>query len=499
MPVIRSRVSIAMTTASLVAVAACGLPDRVRGLLGGEEAEVQEASTQDEPDVEAEDVTLADAAKPAPSAGGLGATVAGLVPQPGAPRAEPGPHGADLDLVEKIHVTRLEAGWTNKPKSSHGAVQGVVFEIDADVKVDADVGINQARLVAKATCQVDDERRASAAEVYSPNPTPWGGYDYVSAEPGEHEKAWAHLFTSDNVVGRTPCQVEFRLTSPLSDKPMRVAGTWCVRDSGTEAAPCPELPPVAPAKGITVRDWEFDRSQQMLEITVQTNERVWLDRDLVVRSSCDRGGERLPRMVFAYGSWSFLDPGDSARVMLSRYDGWFGADPPCELTLEWWRRDDRGNRLDPTTDVVACVRKFLPEEGPCGDAPKAVSGAASPLTVRKFAPSVTRDPYNRRYRHLVADVELFANEDIDGRWNLEVKGHCGKGRGRQDVWMSPDLNVEPRMLKANEVALGTMRGWMASSASSCELELQLTPQTAGAATPTSLGKHCVTKSGSKPC
>jgi hypothetical protein len=56
------------------------------------------------------------------------------------------------------------------------------------------------------------------------------------------------------------------------------------------------------------------------------------------------------------------------------------------------------------------------------------------------------------------------------------------------------------MLEAGEVAVGTMRGWVPNSASSCELEVLLTPQsTTAVATPTSLGKHCVGRSGSKPC
>jgi hypothetical protein len=496
---IRSR---ALIGASLLAASACGLPDRVRAWMGSDaealEPAPEEAAAETEP-AEPDPIAEPTAAATSPEGSGLGATVAGLVPQAAGSKPAPGPTGGDLELIGKIHITRLEAGWTNTPKTTMGAAQGVVFEIDADVKVDPDVGINQARLMAKATCKVDDERRASAAEVYSSKPSHYGGYEIVSADPGEHEKAFAHLFTQEEIVGRTPCQVEFRLSSPLSDKPMRVEGVWCVREAGIEAAPCPELAPVPPGEGVTVRDWELDRIQRTMSLTVQLDERVWLDRELVVRSSCDRGGERLPRIQFAYATWGLFDPGDSTRIMLSRYDGWFGADTPCELTVEWWRHDDRGNRLDPKQAAVACVRKFLPEPGPCGEPATAASGGPSPLTVRKFAPTVTRDRYNKGYQQLVADVEVFANEDIDGHYALEVKGHCGKGRRRSEVWMSPDLNVETRMLKANEVALGTMRGWLPASASTCELELQLTPQGASTATPTPLGKHCVTKSVSKPC
>ncbi len=495
--------------ASLLAVAACGLPERVSSLLEDEPSEADAVEAIDEAQAADEVGADAEAADPkppttaaTPEPAGLGATVAGLVPKPGGPAPVPGPLGGDLELVEKIHITRLEAGWTNKPKKTHGAMMGVVFEIDADVTVDPDIGINQARLHAKATCKVGDERRASAAEVISPNATPWGGYDYVNADPGEHEGAWAHLFLQDNVVGRTPCQVEFRLSSPLYDKPLRVGGAWCVRDDGIEAAPCPELAPPPRGSGTKVRDWEFDRMQQTVQLTVQVDERVWLDRDLVLRSACDRGGgERIPRTQYAYGPWGLLDPGDAVRVMLSRYDGWFGEDPPCELTLEWWRHDDRGNRLDPKDAAVACVRKFLPEEGPCGNQSReSKASAAGPLVVRKFDLSIARDPYNRRYQQLVADVEVFAFEDIAGRFNLEARGSCGKGTRRSDVWMSPELNIEPRMLEANEVAIGSMRGWLPTSASACELELMLTPQgTATTVPPTSLGKYCVTRSGAKPC
>ena len=481
--------------ASLLATTACGVADRMRGWMDAEQAAeeiVEEEPATPEPSVAPPSV--------APPSTALGTAVTGLAPRASTPPQPPGTLGSDLDLVEKITITRLEAGWTNKPKATVAAGQGVVFEIDADVKVEPDVGLNQARLMAKATCKVDDERRASSAEVFSSKPSAYGGFEIVSADPGEHEKAWAHLFTQEEIVGRLPCQVEFRLSSPLSDKPMRVDGVWCVRDNGIEAAGCRELAPVAPTKGITVRDWEIDRTQRTMELTVQLDERVWLDRELVVRSSCDRGGERLPRLQFAYGQWGLFDPGDGSRVTLSRYDGWFGADTPCELTVEWWRHDDRGNRMDPQEAAVACVRKFVPEMGPCGNESREERrGAASPITVRKFNPSIARDPYNRRYQQLVADVELVANEDIAGKYTLDVKGHCGKGTRRQDVWMSPDLNAEPRMLEANEVALGMMRGYVGGGASSCELELLLTPVSASPGTPISLGKHCLGRSGTRAC
>jgi hypothetical protein len=170
---------------------------------GPEEEAAPEEASPSEPTPPTTAAPTSDAETP--PAGGLGATVAGLVPKPGGPAPVPGPLGADLEAVEKIHITRLEAGWTNKPKKTHGAMIGVVFEIDADVTVDPDVGINQARLHAKATCKVDDERRESSVEVYSPNPTPWGVFDIVNAYPAEHKGAWAHLFMQDNVVGHTPC------------------------------------------------------------------------------------------------------------------------------------------------------------------------------------------------------------------------------------------------------------------------------------------------------
>jgi hypothetical protein len=468
----------ARITASLLAATACGGLDRG-------------AISQAEPAAVAIVVGAADRHEGA----ALGTAVAALMDQASPAKRSPGPNGGDLDVVEQIEVTRLAGGWVTEATRSVGSIKGAVLEIDADVKVGPDIGLNEARVVAKASCVVDDERRASAADVYALDGA--SGHAVLDAEPGEHEHAFANLFAQDTIAGHLPCQVELKLSSRHSDRPLRIPGVWCIRDGGTEPAPCPELAPVVPGEGVTVRDWAIDHTHnRTIELTVRLDERVWLDRELALRSSCDRGGERMARLRFASGRWGVLDPGDSVRVKLSEYQGWFAAERPCELTLEWWRTDKHRKRVDREQVASACVRKFLPEDGPCY--PETVERpAVTAMTLRTLAASIETDAAGR---HLVAEVEALANEDIDGRWALDAEATCGRGRRRAKVWMwRSGFNIDPTLLRADEVAIGTLRGELPASASRCELEVRLTPQVASAPTPISLGKLCVTRSRSKPC
>jgi hypothetical protein len=471
---------------TLCAVAACGLFERV---------DVEPDAQPDPPAA-----VLAEHHHEAPEAApaaperdwGLGAAVADLVPEP---LVATGTLGGDLSLVEGIELTNVTAGWTDAPKSTMRHLP-IVFEVLADVEVGPDIGINGASLVAKATCQYEDERRASSSILYQPSPS---GMASITAEAGAHKEAWAHLFPYQDIVGHTPCQIEFRLVSPLSDKPMRVAGVWCATDDATTEGACEGLARPTRREGESwVSDLSFDKWRRVANATIELQDRVWLDRDLFLRTTCDDGGERVPRMVQATASWGHLDPGDAVSVQFQNYYGWFAAAPPCEVTFEWWRRTDTGHHAEPIRAATMCVRKFLPEEGACwDDAGASTIGPA--LTLRRFDPSIVRDPYDRSYARLTAELDVLANEDIDGRWDIEIKGSCGTGRRKSAIYMSRPVTTEPGMLRRGEASVGTYTAWLGRSVSSCEVSVELAPRTSSGETATALVTYCVDRSGAKPC
>lgn len=430
-----------------------------------------------------------------PAGDALGAKVAEIIDREVEP--EPGPRGDDLDLVEQISVTRIEGGWSAAGGSSPLHPEGAVFALDLDVEVGEEVGINQARLVAKATCVVDGEVRTSTGDISSGTPTRWGGMTPISADPGTYENARAKLFLEQDIVGHEPCQVEIRLVSPLSDKPMRVEGAWCVRDGALVEGVCEEIVrPLEPSK-TRVRDWSVDRTRRNITVTLDVGERIWLDRTLFVRSSCDDAGERVPKAQPARGpQWGVLDPGDSARITAAHWNGWFAAEPPCELTAELWRRDDRGKWTGFEEVGVACVRAFLPEEGRCPSG--VVPSGTGIATLRSFDATITRDRYDRRARAMEADVELVAHENIDGRYHLEIRGQCGKGRSSRPVWLGGTVDIDPAMLRSGEVMKAQYRGFMGRRGGSCEVEAKLIPADPSDA-PIVLGKYCVDAKSTKPC
>lgn len=444
--------------------------------------------------------------------GVLGATVAqtAAAHEP----APAGPLGAALETIEEVEVNVQSAGWVEAEPSGAGGHRyglgygrigigmgpsgaGATFRVEAAVTVSKDPAINQAMLYAKATCQVGGERRASSNQMLEEG-GPYG-FEQVMIEKGEHDKVRADLFVLQDVVGSTPCQLEFRVMSPFSDKPLRTPGVWCITEAELAQGPCAELAPASSGDGFTVRQWHVDRTRQSVELTVEMHERVWLDRNLVVRSSCDRGGERLPRVQFAPGvQWGMLDPGDAVRLEVQQWQGWFGARTPCELTAEWWERDERGQFRNREQIGLACVNRFRPEPGKCPFVPPSPSDTA--LSVRKFDLAFVREPYMRgRGFALVAETELVAHEDLDGRYGLEVKGRCGKGRRATDIWLSPQLDVDPSMLLSGEVAIGSYHGWLYRGSRECEVELTLTPRDTSDGSPISLGKHCTNRRGSTPC
>ena len=239
----------------------------------------------------------------------LGSQVARIIDRERAPVA--GPRGADLERVEQVTVTRMEGGWSQTTRDGAMRPEGVVFALDFDAEV-GETGINQARLVAKATCKVGDEVRASSGDVFvSSAASAWGGAALVSADPGTYTHLGASLFMQQDVVGHEPCQVELRMVSPLSDRPLRVEGVWCLRDGKLGAGACEELAPPAEPSDARVRDWKVDRTRRNIEVTLDVGPRIWLDRSLVIRSSCDDGGDRVPRTQLAWGpQWGVLDPGD---------------------------------------------------------------------------------------------------------------------------------------------------------------------------------------------
>ncbi len=229
----------------------------------------------------------------APPSGALGSQVAGIIERERTP--QPAVRGGDLELIEPVTITRVEGGWTQTTSGGTPRPEGAVFALELDVEVGEEVGINQARLVAKATCKVDDEQRMSSGDVTSAKPTHWGGPSVVTGDPGKHESAVATLYLQQDIVGHEPCQVEFRLVSPLSDKPMRVEGVWCYRDGKMADGLCEELAAPIDPSGVRVYDWKVDRTRRNIQVTLEAGERIWLDRTLVIRSSCDDGGERVPR------------------------------------------------------------------------------------------------------------------------------------------------------------------------------------------------------------
>ena len=491
--------------AALLAVLGCS---QVEALVSGQDEHEDPAAQAEKPAVESDsqsapprELTVA-AVDP-----GLGSAVASRVPEPATP--QPGPLGGDLELLDPVKVSVSSAGWVEPDPASTtgrghygyygGHMQGASFEVQARVEVTEDPGLNQARLLAKATCLVGDERRASSADVMAEGGGP-SGIRPLSLEVGEHEKTRANLFTVQDVVGHTPCQLEFRVVSPFSDKPLRVAGTWCVRDGQVQEEPCAELAPPEVEDGVfAVSDWKVDRSRRLIDLTVTLNDRVWLDRFLVVRSSCDYGGERLARVQFGQMvTWGLLDPGDSVRLQLQNWQGWFGAKTPCELTAEWWQQDDSGTFHDRQDLAVACVERFLPQPGRCPETPPAKGD--TPLSVRKFEPTLVRDRrMGGRMVSLVAEAELVAHEDLDGRYRLEVKGHCGEGRRAREVWMSPELNIDPAMLKAGEIGIGSFRGWLHRGGKTCELNMTLKPRGTSSGEAIDLGTWCLDQRGPTDC
>ena len=166
----------------------------VRGVavlaLGVAACDVRPSSSDDAPadlPTPEESVSVEETPAPPPTGDALGAKVAEIIDRESEP--EPGPRGDDLDLVEQVSITRIEGGWMEAKTSGGFHPEGAVFSLEFDVEVGEEIGINQARLVAKATCVVDGEVRTSTGDISSGTPTRWGGMTPISAEPGTYQKA----------------------------------------------------------------------------------------------------------------------------------------------------------------------------------------------------------------------------------------------------------------------------------------------------------------------
>ena len=183
---------------------------------------------------------------------------------------------------------------------------------------------------------------------------------------------------------------------------------------------------------------------------------------------------------------------------MSHWNGWFATTGPCELTAELWRRNDRGQWSGREEVGAACVEAFLPREGRCSSSAPAPAGPGL-VTLRKFDPKIVRDPYDRRTRFIQANVELVAHENLDGRYQLEFRGECGKARAALPLRLGGATEVDPAMLQAGEVMKAEYRSYLGRTrAGRCEVEATLVP-TDPAGTPISLGKTCFDDTGTKAC